>query len=604
MHENKNDISQNNKTKMVFAVLKMFYSVTWKLRKRIFFYSLIDIISSASGPLIKVILSKLIIDELIGERRIEKIVLYAGITVGLNLLLTTLGTALFHSYARSKDYLDKKFAEMKTRKIMEIDFEYTEDPTVLDQINKAQEGLSWYSGGPVEFINIVRYIIIAILQLIGSATMFIFGYPILLVIIGITIVLLSYLNNKINDINVKSFIKLSGLNRAFSYYLYQILHIDFGKDIRLFNAKDMILNKSGNYKEMQSNEWRNNAEETLRYSRLSSLVSTVSDFFLYLTLGYGIIKKILSVGDFTMYTGLTYTLKESIRSIIYNIQELYKRGSYAYEFVKFMEYPDAKVKGTKKLHVKAGHKIEFRGVSFKYPRADDYTLSNVSIVIEEGEHLSVVGLNGAGKTTFIKLLCRLYDVTEGEILLDGVDIREYDYDEYIRAVSVVFQDFKLFAFTAAENVTLSEDNEAVADKLNQVIKLSGLLETVEHLKNGLDTYLYKEFEEDGTELSGGQNQKFAIARALYKDAPVIILDEPTAALDPMAEYEIYKQFHELIGGKTAIYISHRLSSCKFCDRIAVFSDNTIKEYGSHEELVKLENGVYAKMFAAQSQYYK
>ena len=250
---------------------------------------------------------------------------------------------------------------------------------------------------------------------------------------------------------------------------------------------------------------------------------------------------------------------------------------------------------------KGRHVIEFKNVSFKYPRSENYVLRNVSIKIQSGEHLSIVGLNGAGKTTFIKLLCRMYDVTEGEILIDGVNIKEYSDEEYRKLFAVVFQDFKLFAFSLKENIVLGGEYDE--DRFTESLKMSGLYEDAMKLEQGADTMIFKSYDEHGTELSGGQQQKTAICRALYKDAPIVILDEPTAALDPMAEYEIYRKFNDLVGGKTAIYISHRLSSCKFCDKIAVFSDDTIKEYGTHDELANIENGIYARMYSVQAKYY-
>lgn len=285
---------------------------------------------------------------------------------------------------------------------------------------------------------------------------------------------------------------------------------------------------------------------------------------------------------------------------MWNVQELMKRCNYAYEYVLFMEYPEAMPKGT--AHVKPGeHRIEFRNVTFAYPGTDKKVLDGVNITVEPGEHLSIVGLNGAGKTTFIKLLCRLYDPTEGEILVDGRNIMEYDYKEYVGQFAPVFQDFKIFGFSIGENIVFDNMDQV---RLKEILKLTGLDGMTQKLPKGVDTPVFKMFEEDGIEPSGGEQQKMAIARALYKNASVIILDEPTAALDPMAEYEIYKQFHSLVGDKTAFYISHRLSSCRFCDKIAVFSEGGIAEYGSHEELVNISGGIYAKMFEAQAQYYK
>ena len=245
--------------------------------------------------------------------------------------------------------------------------------------------------------------------------------------------------------------------------------------------------------------------------------------------------------------------------------------------------------------------VEFRDVSFKYPGAETYALRHVNMKFKVGERLAVVGMNGSGKTTFIKLMCRLYDPTEGEILLNGVNIQKYNYDEYLALFSVVFQDFKLFSFSLGENVASSAMYDA--DMVVSVLNQSGFGERLAIMPDGIKTALYKDFDKKGIEISGGEAQKIAFARALYKNAPFIILDEPTAALDPIAEYEIYSRFNEIVDDKTAIYISHRLSSCRFCDKIAVFDNGKIVQQGSHEELVKDQKGKYYELWHAQAQYY-
>ncbi len=225
----------------------------------------------------------------------------------------------------------------------------------------------------------------------------------------------------------------------------------------------------------------------------------------------------------------------------------------------------------------------------------------LSLNFEIGKRLAVVGMNGSGKTTFIKLLCRLYDPTEGEILLNGIDIRKYNYREYMDIFSVVFQDFRLFGLKLGENVAskVGYDRERVVDCLAK----AGFSDRLAGMKNGTETYLYKDYDEDGVDVSGGEAQKIAIARALYKDAPFIILDEPTAALDPVAEAEIYSKFDQIAGDKTAIYISHRLSSCKFCDEIAVFHEGAVIQQGTHAELVADVTGKYYELWHAQAQHY-
>ena len=247
------------------------------------------------------------------------------------------------------------------------------------------------------------------------------------------------------------------------------------------------------------------------------------------------------------------------------------------------------------------YEVEFRNVSFRYPGREDWALKNVSMKFKVGRRLAIVGENGSGKTTFIKLLCRLYDPQEGEILLNGIDIRKYNYRDYMQIFSVVFQDFQLLSQPLGENVAGSAKYDRA--RARKALMDAGFGDRLAAMPRGLDTMLYKDFAEDGVEVSGGEAQKIAIARALYKDAPFIILDEPTAALDPIAEAEIYEKFNAISGDRTAIYISHRLSSCRFCDEIAVFSDGQVIQQGTHQALLAQESGKYAELWHAQAQYY-
>lgn len=270
---------------------------------------------------------------------------------------------------------------------------------------------------------------------------------------------------------------------------------------------------------------------------------------------------------------------------------------------KVYEYPDEMYKGTLPTEKRDDNQydIEFKNVSFKYPGSDAYALKNVSLKLKIGEHLAFVGHNGSGKSTFIKLLCRLYDPTEGEILLNGINIKKYDLTEYMALFGVVFQDFSLFSVPLSQNVTTSMDFDRV--RLLLCLERAGISERVKELKYKEETVLYKDFDDEGVEISGGEAQKIAIARALYRDAPFVVLDEPTAALDPVSEFEIYKRFNSFTDGKTAVYISHRLSSCRFCDKIVVFKKGRIVQTGSHETLLADESGQYSALWNAQAKYY-
>ena len=239
--------------------------------------------------------------------------------------------------------------------------------------------------------------------------------------------------------------------------------------------------------------------------------------------------------------------------------------------------------------------------SFRYPNTDTYALRHVNLKFKVGEKLAIVGKNGSGKTTFIKLMCRLYDPTEGEILLNGVNIKKYGYDEYLSIFSIVFQDFKLFAFRLGQNVAAGPVFDG--ERARQCLIKAGFGERLAAMPEGTDSFLYKEFDGSGIKISGGEGQKIALARALYKDAPFLVLDEPTAALDPVSEYEIYSKFNEIAGDKTAIYISHRLASCRFCDKIAVFDSGELVQMGSHDTLVAQKGGRYHELWHAQAQYY-
>ena len=294
---------------------------------------------------------------------------------------------------------------------------------------------------------------------------------------------------------------------------------------------------------------------------------------------------------------------EAVSELGRNFGEMRRNNEYLIELYRFLDLPDEMYHGTLSVEKREDNKfeIEFRNVSFQYPGSDSYALKNVSFKFQIGERLAFVGRNGSGKTTFVKLLCRLYDPTEGQILLKGIDISKYNYDQYLRLFSVVFQDIFLFAFSLGENISAQQNYEE--EKVRTCLQKVNFGEWLSQLEQGLKTACGRMYQNDGVEFSGGEAQKIALARALYKDAPYIILDEPTASLDPLAEAEVYASFNEIMDEKTAIYISHRLSSCRFADKILVFDDGRIVQQGSHDELVNEKDGKYYELWNAQAKYY-
>ena len=331
-----------------------------------------------------------------------------------------------------------------------------------------------------------------------------------------------------------------------------------------------------------------------------TLISTavVYGVLIYSFLGGGI-----SIGDFTLYIGFATTFTSAMTGLLNSIGG-YKQCSLQVDnFRSYMDLEPDDESDCIPVPESDKYIFEFKNVSFKYSGQENYALKNLNLTLEPGKRLAVVGLNGAGKTTFIKLLLRLYDVTEGEILLNGTDIRRFKRNEYYRLFSPVFQNVEIFAFPMNENVSMGRPEDTDKKRAEECLVKAGMVEKLASLEKGADTELLKVIYDDGVDLSGGEKQKLALARALYKDAPVIVLDEPTAALDALAEYNLYKSFDEIIGDKSAVYISHRLSSTRFCDSIAMFKAGEMVEYGTHDELLA-KKGAYAEMFEIQAQYYK
>ena len=586
---------------VILKIYKYFLPTAWKRYKIYFIVRFLKLVVMTVMPFINIMIMPLIVDEMLTTRSAEKIFKYVVFILASEFVLNLLNGILGNILERYTVKFENYYKTLLSARIMELDFQLTEDKKALDQMELAKNGMTWYSGGLNGIVEPLFNMASALFTVIGVVIIVATQAPVLILITTAILVLSGLINDKLNQIEQKQYAELSKTNRVFSYLGWELTDFRYGKDIRLYGAKDMMVDKWNRFNDIMVGNWKTLADKQLPLNLLMMITDVVRDFGTYFYLGVLAITGKITIGVATQMFTAAGTFYGSMRNLVWNFQELTKRANYANEYVKFMDYPAAIQKGDR--HVTPGpHTFEFKDVSFSYPGADVEVLRNINLTLTPGEHLSVVGLNGAGKTTLVKLLCRLYDPTKGVILMDGVDIKEYDYEEYMTVFAPVFQDFKLFAFTMKENILMEKSEDDTQD-VTTVLERVGLAEKLSTLSNGADTVVYKHFDKDGIEPSGGEQQKLAIARALYKNAPVVILDEPTAALDPMAEYDIYRQFDTLVHEKTAIYISHRLSSCQFCDKIAVFSEKELKEYGTHAELVNKPDGVYAKMFAAQAQYY-
>lgn len=410
--------------------------------------------------------------------------------------------------------------------------------------------------------------------------------------------------SKFNRLSVEKIKGNSMIERLLHYYLDD--YIDDSKackDIHIFNQKRLIRFSS----DKVYDEWIKGCKELFSLQRKRNnrfnlfYVLTTGATYLFVALKTYI--GAFGLGGFIKYQFCVARIVEAAEIFSSAVTDLRTNNDYLEIFFDYLDTPTEMHYGTIPTEKRMDNKydIEFHNVSFRYPNTENYAIKNLNLKFKVGDRIAVVGMNGSGKTTMIKLLCRLYDPTEGYITLNGIDIQKYDYEDYLDLFSVVFQDFRLFSFSVGENVSAEVDYDE--EKVWSSLEKAGMLERVKAMPKGLKTSVYKDFEEDGVEISGGEAQKLAIARALYKDAAFVILDEPTASLDPIAEHEIYSRFNDMVKDKTAVYISHRLSSCRFCDRILVFDNGQLIQDGSHEILLENSDGKYSELWNAQAQYY-
>lgn len=390
-------------------------------------------------------------------------------------------------------------------------------------------------------------------------------------------------------------------DREFGLITWEARVPEYGKDIRIYHVENWFGRLFVKHID-RIKRWYTDTELRWYFPTVSDTAfGIIRDILMYSILISRVLHGTVTVVEFTFYVSIVSGFASWLSTFLFRVSAVMRTNLETKGYFECMDIKDVFLHGEgERLDVTAPVSIEFRDVSFRYENEEEI-LSHLSFKIEKGKKVALVGNNGAGKSTFIKLLCRLYDPTEGEILLNGIDIRYYDYNEYIQLFSVVFQDFKLFSFSIAENVAVSKEFDE--EKVKDCLRKAGFTERLGELEKDIHTNLFK-LKEDGMEISGGEAQKIAIARALYKDSPLVILDEPTSALDPVSEYEIYQSFDKLVEEKTAIYISHRMSSCRFCNQILVFDNGKIVQQGSHDELVRDEAGLYYEMWSSQAKYYQ
>lgn len=569
-------------------------------------------ITASILPYVPIYFSARLLDALYAGEPTETLALYVLLTVGLAFCLNLFQTYLSSRFSAALNALYRNERWQYAEKAMGMSYSSMEDSNVTllrDRIKmETQTGYNMYFlQYGIEYLT--RHIVTIFMSLsLTLSFFFLDAIPLhlkLLFVAGIALTAVCgiFTTDKSAKMEFSFFEKNVQMNVFAEKYGKYLKDYSSGKDIRVYDMADSLLARS---LEQNTNYNKKFLQMNLRqfFIKLPDDIMThLLRFGTYMLLVYAALMGNVTVGSIARYVSCVMLMLEGISGLITVLQRTTINNHYLKRYFSYFDIPNDMYQGTLTVEKRDDNEyfVEFRDVSFRYPGTEAYALRHVSLKFKIGEKLALVGMNGSGKTTFIKLMCRLYDPSEGEILLNGVNIKKYDYDEYMSIFSVVFQDFLLFAFQLGQNVAANQKWDA--SRAEQTLRRAGFGERLASLPDGTETYLYKHFDKSGVEISGGEAQKIALARALYKDAPFIILDEPTSALDPISEYEVYSKFNEIAGDKTAIYISHRLASCRFCDKIAVFHKGAIVQTGSHETLLAQAEGKYYELWNAQAQYY-
>ena len=493
----------------------------------------------------------------------------------------------------------------KNDKLLSMNYQMLEQPHILDLHQRASNALGGNWQGFEGMMNRTYIVASQVVTMIVTASTIIVLDPRLLLVLTVAM-LINYGSQRwsIRDDKKHFWDATSTTRRQMSYMERCTQDFDYAKDIRLFSLKPWLLKKQKGILADYRKKYNRSRNFWLRHSYIYCSTSLIASAVMYYILITRVMHESVSIGDFTLYLGLCGAFSQALSDFYDNFGQLQFASNMVDDLRTFMDLEVEKEEDCLDIGVLGNtFHFEFRDVCFRYEGAKEDTIRHLNLSFPAGQRLAVVGLNGAGKTTFIKLLLRLYDVTGGEILVNGYNIKWFHRKDYYRLFAPVFQNVELFAFPLAENVSMKEPERTDRERALACLLQAGMEEKINSLEKGIDTEVLKVLHEDGVDLSGGEKQKLALARALYKDAPVIVLDEPTAALDALAEYELYQNFDKMMEGKSAVYISHRLSSTRFCDRIAMFMNGRIVEYGTHEELLA-KQGEYARMFEVQAQYYE
>ncbi len=548
--------------------------------------------------------------------RLLVIVLAGGLIAGLLQLGSSFsGSRTWYQYIEVRMHV----IEERVARALGMNYEFLEKPETLDIHERACQATGGNNNGVEGMMHGMETLAVNLTTVIVTlVSVMALDIRLVLVLIVLAVMQYGYFVFCIRNDKKKVWDQLGGTWRQINYMERVTQDFDYAKDIRLFSQQDFLLKKQ---QKIFENRWKKfDYHQNLWFSHavVVNITFLIGKAAIYGALFYAVIKKDMTVGNFTLFFALAMAFSQSLIEFLRRFGDFGRASLEVDDFRSFMELDmegsvasdvastsesAQKNKELRELPKATAYTIVFENVSYRYPEAEEYALKNLNLKLEAGEKLAVVGLNGAGKTTMIKLLLRLYEPTEGRILLNGTDIRSYRREDYYKLFSPVFQNVEVLAFPIAENVSMKQTENTDIDKAYSCVAEAGLQEKIDSLPKGILTELLKVVDEEGVDFSGGEKQKLALARALYKNAPIVVLDEPTSALDAIAEQRLYQSFDKMIGEKSAVYISHRLASTRFCDKVAMFKGGEMIEYGAHEELME-QNGEYAHMFELQAQYYQ
>ena len=557
------------------------------------FNSLLNIVL----PLVFAVFPGFLINELTSDADINKVIIYTAVIIGSPVIVFALNKLTEYKITDVLSKFNNNSNKVIYGRITETDYEQFENPEVHNLELRAVKSMEQMP----QVVDIYCRLFAAVVQFALIFTL-VFTLGLWMVLIVAAVSVLNYFASKwLSEKSRENDLRADLLDCKLCVYTYVLSEPSFFMETKIFNSREFMISHL-----MESQ--RNLDESNLKYQRQNIAVDGVSTLgrfaqqaALYGYLIFSVLKGLMTVGTMTIYISSVEQFGNSIRSIT-DAFLAFKNMRYSLnDIVDFFSIPQKQLgNGTEHPQLNDGFEIEFKNVSFKYPGSEKYAIRNLNLTVKSDERLCIVGENGSGKTTFVKLLTRLYSPDEGEILLNGKNIYDYDYYEYIDMFAPVFQDCNSYDFDFATNICLSDSCEA--ERLKKAIDEAGLSGLVKSLPKREHTMIGKSIDETGIEPSGGELQRIAIARALYKGGDIYILDEPTAALDPNAEYEIYTRFHRMIEGKTAVLITHRLSAVQLADKVAVFADGHVEEYGTHAELYA-RGGMYREMFDKQSEFY-